>query len=77
MKTIAFVPLIALLGCGFVLAGTSASVAGTSWASVPQPLHGCDVAPGFARLCPTVLLAKPAAVVDKGTTVTFSGRVAH
>lgn len=76
MKTIAFVPLIALLGCGFVLAGTSASVAGTTRASAPQPLHGCDFTPGFARLCPKVLLAKPPAVIDKGATVTFRGRVA-
>lgn len=76
MRTIAFVSLIALFGCGFVLAGTSASRAGTTRASAPQPLHGCDFTPGFARLCPTVLLAKPPAVIDKGTTVTFRGRVA-
>jgi hypothetical protein len=76
MKIIATVSLVALLGCGFVLAVTSASVAGTTRTSAPRPLHSCDFTPGLARLCPTVLLAKTRAVIDKGTTVTFRGRVA-
>jgi hypothetical protein len=68
---------VVLLGLGGCASGTASTV-GTSTFPLngpAPPLHGCFTQ-GVAHLCPTVSLVKPPAVVKKGVTVTFRGRVA-
>ena len=50
-----------------------AVLVGCSSAAI-APLRGCEDK-GAPNLCPAVTLAKPAALIRKGTAVTFRGRV--